>query len=527
MTTRSKLMLMAAALAPLPLYAQQPETVPAPVPAVVATADQAPTAAATRAGVLTPLACVAQDADFALVITNPLKRFGLQEIAENDPITAAIKNVAMAGGKGVSLELANAYTMFVLAACQDGKAELVKNWAQVVKAELKGVLENATKDIPAADQAKFVGTLAQFKVHPHYGIVEFSSEEMARQAYDGAIKGMKSEAEYDDQTDFVTIGNFSGIKHTGKATEADPDEEFSFMGAVEAELDKRTFHALLAVNGMNLIFIFCEDPAEISVPTTPEASILNTPAFDAVDANLADDLIAVSYVSPALCQAGYAGASALVDAAGPFAAIFEKMADNDAASAAAGLRAIAAQVDDTLVPNKDAASADALKAAAAGVRAIAAQVGDTLVPIEKPMMLRIWGTEGAYHAEMTTDACGYEFVPAKLALTEKAGNAETILCLEMTPAKCNNTMDLNTVASACTAVYNGILASLAPELQQLISGQLEQAVEFLPEASSACSAVCSILGGMGGTAGIVIDGKGEAPAFLTGGEEAALPRVAF
>lgn len=495
-------MLLAAVLAPLPLYAQ--EAAPAAPAAVVAPAQaQLPEELAP----LAPLAIAPADADWALIVTNLGKRLGgflpVQDEAEG---LGGIAIVSSKGNAGTAKGLIG--IVGGMRVIQARKAS-TESWCGSAKEQLREVIADTFKSASTEAAEGAARELAGLKLHPVYGIMNLTSDKalFEEMVIDSVKEACQEVAEEEENVEFVTIGGFSGVKGVFPAEEAG-EAESELEALIKTELAKRTFYILFGMVGDNAVVIVCEDPSEIALAATPEESLLHSKTWEQVMPNLKDDVIFACSASAEICSAGVAQMTCGLEAMGTVAGTFAKMAE------------------------ADPACADKYKAAEAGVQTIVSQLKGMLdsSTAQKPAFCQVWGTPGAYHAELTGDACGVTFAPAKRTLEAKAADADTIFCCESTPIDLGTRFqrpDCKALASASVDIYHGVVASLTPEYQNLINASMQQSAAFLPEFSAVCTALGSLREGLDGHIGLVVDGKAEAPAYLTGGEKCAMPRVAF
>lgn len=439
MKKEATLMLLAATLAATPLPAE--------------TAGGSPVAA--YPAVLDPLALIPADAEAAAIISFP------NGTATGDCLSSVSIGLAKGGAKTADT-LCNLLQLAVLDACLQEVGGL---WAGAAREELAPVIRQATEEMQGTARELARSLAAETRLAPVYAILTQAPGHgiTFRLQVHEDIEKLRLAA-VQEGVEFVTLGDFSGVRITDAARFADGGGPM--QQAIAQGLAGRTLYVLIGIRGKHAIYLLCEDPTEFHLAGAPENSILHTGAWLSAAPTAQGELLFAASATPELVNSLGAFPWHLGNTLFPAAAVFSKLAE------------------------ADPAHAEEFRAAARGVDSLSRQIAAPRPAAQKPAFLRLWRDGGdTTHFLMTCDAAGGDDAPAASTLEAFSQAPGTIFCLQTTPRPSKTATDMG---APLQAALRGVALSL-------------NGPTYLPEASMALQALATLHSGLGGGCTVVLD----------------------
>ena len=257
----------------------------------------------------------------------------------------------------------------------------------------------------------------------------------------------------------------------------------------------RNVHVLVKMQGTACLLVVCENPAELTLPTDADHSLLTTPALNGADAHLSE-LIASVWMS-----AGFAPSNLnLYEGKGLFLLetlkeIFDKMA------------------------TADVANSGVYQAAAAGAEKYIASMRPYRPKATRPYAVQVWQQGEDVAVELTSDAQGSHYEPGKLTRTRVAAAEDTMLYMELTGLSVPARPSLEGMGDAAYALSKGVTFCLAEEVQDSVGPHMMLAETFRPDLEAVGQALQTVGSGLAAPWAFVVSAP-STPSFM-------VPSIAF
>ena len=405
----------------------------------------------------------------------------------------SIGSLALSAGGGSVGAFEKALPAMVYASQLTTLAEWGSRWSKHAKPELQECITKAFAQQKELTERNLLATLADYHPKPIYAALTAipGQEENFQNLCRSVLQAMQQAAQGNDwqqgQYEGFTMGIHTSQLHLCKMLMgAEPTAD-----ALKQKLSERQVHLLMKAQEGSLLLILCEQPGDITLPSSQEASLLYTPLLAGADAHISQ-LRAAVWVHPlffrALQTSLYADKSPLTLA----------MAD--------AFRSIG-QVDSTHQNVYLNATRDVLT--------LGAQPQEGLPRITRPLTMQVWQpSPGLLRAYTTMDAWGATFAPGELRLTAKATTPDTIYYAESTALDSPSIPRTEGRWQAFWGVGSAIFLTLQDESKEALTPCLRIAEQIAPIAQELENSLLTLSSSLGAPLAIVSgDGaKGEDPA---------------
>lgn len=521
MKMRTTLLLMAATVAPL--YAQQAPPMEQVFNALAAPAETSAAPLEQRAAALPALAVVPNHCEIAVTFSHigdmadKMAKAGMFGKMD-EPLPQEILNfdsVAIAATSGTTETLIKTFYSLSSEGYGDGSllSLLSEAWVSQADAAYAPIIKDEMNKARAAAWENVLQALNENgHLSPIYVVLTAKpgQESMMQQWYTMAVSFLMSNVDEEMGVSAVD-GEFKGLRIQLKDT-IEIDEEYdSEEDKAVKTLAQHNLHILFKMQGKALVCIICEDPAEISLPQSPEDSLLASDKLAFCDANINKPILHASYVTPEVsnilseCQlAPYRLSARTVETI--FSSLARQGGENQNAftKAAEGLHQLAELFLEKL-PYKET----------------------------QPSTTQVWLDGRDLKAELSCSAPeGSAYQPGQLQLTGMADKPGVILYTEGTSITCAGTAVLppaSELANNAMDVAKGAILSLKLEEQDKASAFFSMVTPFLPDVAQLVTTLDSISQGLGNSNALVLDSAGSIPPVLGGkpGNTIAMPRLSF
>lgn len=512
MTKTTTLLMMAAALAPMPLYAAQtPDAaqrfaaLAAPVPPCGADMQQ-------RVALFAPAALLPADVDMALVVPRIKEQLDVYYPA-GALLAAPIGSIALGLAEGSGKSLAALRTFKALMMLPGAAEDAAMEWRKDARDSLADLITQAASRLGQESRSQAGSELAQVVVHPIYLIAapEKGEEGTLKMLADLYTHALYRQAAHFHGAEAVECGGMRGLKISGKALselmaaedaeEDDPPTDERLY--LQAELSKRSFYLLAGMREGNAVVVLCEHPEEIRWAAHAEQSVLATEAWKAADICPEGGKIAlVATMAPSLYASVPCACAPSIGVLTRLGELFTTMADQERNDAAV------------------------FRAAAAGLDSLAADAQALQPDITKAAALQVWETPGHVHLALHSDAQGMTYQAGQLRLSSMADAPGNVLYLESTKGDWARKPDVAQILRAATAALEGGLATLHPGKRSEAGGAMQRLKLYLPEVQEAVQALRTLREALCNTDALVVDAADQTLPF-TGGKKECLPCFSF
>ncbi len=501
MTTRTILLTLAATLAPL--YAQQPApALPNAAQTFRALATPAQTANATavqRARVFSALALLPQHVTDFAVLTNVGKT--LRDLAESGKLPElslgdipaellALDNIAIAATQASPATLALLRHALVSLRTVDSTLELSEEWTALARAELRDTIteELFLRADATIAQLGSEGEGASFP--PSYIVLtSLPGEEALLQECCKLLLADLQDGNRPGISSVNNVNGFSGIRmeltEVFQAELADATRDMAPRRREQLlnELAQHPLHILARQQGNALIITLCEQPQELQIADSPEASLLSTESLAPCDSHHNNGLLAALRISPELanlCQE--LNTLPTLHLASGVSAAFTRLAELEPANQQGYLQA------------------------ANAVNFFAGELQKLIRPVRKETFVQMW-CDGDLHLVSTCDAQDCFYIPGELRLTAMAESPQTAFYAESTPLKTwLNLPNSDTVLNATLSLAEGFALTLAEEGQRHKSELALAALRaFEPQLQAFARAGSTLYDALNGQFAFVVD----------------------
>lgn len=510
MTKTTTLLMMATALAPMPLHAAQAPTaaqrfemLAAPVPPCGADMHQ-------RATLFAPAALLPSDVDMALVVPRIKEQLNVYYptgILLAPPIGSIA--LGLAQGSGKSLDALRTFKALMMLPGATGDAAV--EWRKDARDSLGDLITQAASRLGQESRSQAGSELSQVVIHPIYLIAapEKGEEGTLKTLMNLYTHTLHRQAARLPGVDAVELGGLKGVKISGNALsglmaaedadqDAPPTEERLYL---QAELSKRSFYLLAGMRGENAVVVLCEYPEEIRWAAHAGQSVLATGAWKAAEACPADGKIAlIATMAPSLYASMPCAPS--VSVLTRLSWLFTTMAGQEHTDAAV------------------------FRAAAAGLDSLASDVQALQPDITKAAALQVWETPGHIHLALHSDARGMAYQPGQLRLGTVADTPDNVLYLESTKGDWAHKPNVAQLLQAATAALEGGLATLHPTKRSRAGHAMRQLKRYLPEMQEAVQALGTLRAALCNTDALVVDATDQVLPFM-GGKKEYLPCFSY
>lgn len=509
--------LLAIAMMSAPLYAQQPVDVYNAIATPAAAVESQ--SAAARAAALPALSKLPQNVNTWITAGNV-----------GDIITAI--NSYISGGDGAVKEFTRSLD-HVAFGISEGNGELWKFATRLVEysmvesgelAPLLGSVPGLADELVTEKGQAMAQAFASARLKPVYVVMGLKpgSEALTQEFYDEFCT-LVADAPAEEGIYAVEINGMTGLKinlaelakdivrDATRSFEFDEEtEEFSivekplppYLKELTDNIAGRTIYLLVKLEGTTVTAVLCEDPADIALPSSPEQSLVATPALAAADSHLSGMLAMGSFGTEAINACQNISNAQLDLAAESFTRILRSVAD------------------------KDASKAPTCQAAIEGISTLYGAVKALSPDHNSPASFMLWAEDKKLCLETSADACGRIYMPGKFRYTSRATDPNTIMYAESTPTTGLNLPSAESLLTAVTEVGEGMAA---------LSGDMEVAQyiaiykAFLPDVKNALGIAATAGEGLDGSAAFVVDACGTLPTLLGGkpGNTVEFPRISL
>jgi len=511
MTKTTTLLMMAAALAPMPLHAGPVPTAAQRFAALAAPLQPCGADMQQRAALFAPAALLPADVDMALVL--PQIKEHLNVYCPSGALLAApIESIALGLAEGSGKSIAALRTFKALMMLPGAAEDAAMEWRKDARDSLGSLITQAASRLGQESRSQAGSELAQVVIHPIYLIAtpEKGQEGTLKTLINLYTHALHQQVAHLPGAEAVEFGGMRGLKISGKMlselmaeVEADdpPTNERLYL---QAELSKRSFYLLAGMRGQNAVVVLCEYPEDIRWAEHEGQSVLATEAWKkAADVCPADGKIAlIATMAPSLYASAQCACAPSISVLTHLRELFTTMADQGHT--------------DTAV----------FRAAAAGLNSLAADAKALQPEITKAASLQVWETPEHVHLALHSDAQGMSYQSGQLRLSTMADTPNNVLYLESTRGTWAHKPNAAQLLQAASAALEGGLATLRPEKRSGISEAMQQLKLYLPEMQQVLQALRTLRAALCNTDALVVDAT-EQTLPLMGDKKEYLPCFSY
>lgn len=378
----------------------------ATVPAMVSSCGDKPGASNTseiarnikeRSAAYASLATIPADAECVFAIHNigPTVRNLVKDGIL--PVDAANEDVTMWDGGAIALGPQ---------AVKDLKA-LSEVYRQVFRIAVREALENSERqNIDEIALETFAQAIKGNKIGPVYVSVSATSENAGKLAelYAQTLQKMKDDAP--EMAGYVETAGMKGFKFANVGAAAD---QAGAPPVLVKALAGRDIYLLSKQVGSSVVVAVAEDPADISIPETPEKSILGTNKLAKGDSSLHGTALLSGYASPEAVN------------------VLHSLND---------LSPIVDEIVDWLQSNPKHISPDIHRTGMMGTAKLATEIKKVFhqTPPKHEDYMKVWLDDSSIHVDVSFDAGNCRFKPGKL-LVAPADSAFAAVYMETSPCE--------------------------------------------------------------------------------------------
>ena len=448
-----------------PLSAASPQEIYAELSEAPAVAPQLPE---NRAQVLPALGYLPIDTEAFVVVPHMGKVLPDMEAADADDeeqirMLRSVDNMVLSAGVG-SAEAAEVALSMMIGCAEMLQMDDLKQWAAVTKEREGEVISKVFAELTDARRVSGIEMLQKMHFAPVYAAISAlpGAEADFAKIYGKIQKEMAELAEMDADWQADEWQGFKGVRTTQDklfaegiiATYADKADAGQQEALVKL-LAEREVHLLVKQEEGVILMVFCENPADISLPASPEQSLLNTPALAGAYAHL-DSLVSAGWMSANFTQS-FIKVSRYNSRIAALATAFEALSAADAANAAI------------------------YTAAAQGTKLIEQKVFPVLAEVTVPTAVQVWRKDGALYIDATSDAMGGAYQPGELRFVSKADDFSCVVYAEMTEVTSPYFPDFTGVVAAAYDMAKGFIITLPEREQDEVAPQLSMAQMLMPD----------------------------------------------
>ena len=321
----------------------------------------------------------------------------------------SIANAALVIGNGPGGSPQEALPILMYAARTQSMNRCEAQWCERAKPELVPAIHRAFRKQAALAKSELLNALERFHLAPIYyaATPRPGRESDFASAHAQMVEGLKKIASREDGVHFVQHGPYTGLRMSQlRAWKLITGEEPQ-DAELRLALEQRELYLLTMMVQNAALSILCESPADISLPASPEFSMIYSPKLDRCDPH-AHHMIATAWMSSALST-------------------------TMRASSLLGRLSMAQSVVSTLreISMEDPANRRAYESASAGVASLALCPG-ALDAASTPLTIQMWQQEHDVIIETVGGAQGMTFKPGKLRLVSEATSPGTFFYMEST-----------------------------------------------------------------------------------------------
>lgn len=491
MTKTTTLLMMAAALAPMPLHAAQVPAASQRFAELAAPVQPCGADMRQRAALFAPAALLPADVDMALVLPQIKERLNVYCPA-GALLAAPVESIALGLAEGSGKSIAALRTFKALMALPGAAEDAAMEWRKDARDSLGGLITQAASRLGQESRSQAGSELAQVVIHPIYLI---ASPEKGQEGTLNALINLYThdlhrQAARLPGAEAVEVGGMRGLKISGKmlsglmaAEDADGDDPPTNERLyLQAELSKRSFYLLAGMRGGNAVVVLCEYPEEIRWAAHAGQSVLATEAWKAADTCPAGGKIAlIATMAPSLYASVPCACAPSIGVLTRLRELFTTMADQEHADAAV------------------------FRAAAAGLNSLAADAQALQPEVTKAAALQVWETPGHVRVALHSDARGMTYQTGQLRLSAMADTPDNVLYLESTKMDWAHKPDAAQLLQAAAAALEGGLATLRPGKRSGVSEAMQRLKLYLPEMQEALQALRTMRAALCNTDALVVE----------------------
>lgn len=510
MTKTTTLMLLAASLAPLPLFAEEHAPAADCFAKLIAPAQSSAMTLQQRAEQFAAAAILPADVDMALVMPRREQCGEQNKCMLNFPDIPHADSIALglAKGTGNSLAALNAFT--TLMQMPQTTDEAAAEWREDARESLKELISRGAENVKQKSLAQAAQMAEQIAIQPIYLITspKVGEENEFRQSMKVFVDFLSVNATAIPGAKPVEVDGLKGVQFSlDDATELSTVQGSDDVeNLLIREFSKRSLCFLIGMKGDKIVCVLCEHPEDVRWAESAEQSVLATEAWSTLSTCPDAPTALVATLSPAMYSAAQLSMNA------PYNIVLQEL--NDLFNAMAG---------------KESADADVFRAAITGLNTIASEIAALQQPITKAATVQVQESGQELRISLQTDANGFSYKPGQLRLTSLANSPQGILYCESTEMQYRCKPDGDKLLRAAEAALDGGLATLRQEKRSEISTYMQCIKSYEAELQETRQALITIGEGLGNTSALVVDATEQVPTFLSGqnGTAAVLPRIAF
>lgn len=376
--------------------------------------EPVPMRANARAEAMPSLAFLPAEAEFVLALRDAasstreiMRLFGCPMDEEQSRCLESIGDAALVVGSGQGGSPQAALPILMYAARTQGMEHCEAQWCERARPELVPAIHRAFRKQSSLTKSELLNALEQFHLAPiYYAATPRPGRESEFAAtHAKMVDELKNIAEREGGVHFVQHGPYTGLRMSQLRAWKYITGEEPQDAELRLALEQREVYLITMMIQNAALTILCESPADISLPASPEFSMLYSPKLDRCDPHI-HHMLATAWMSSALSTAMRA-------------------------SSLLSRLSIAQSVVSTLreVSKEDPANRRAYEAASAGVAGLVLCPG-ALDAASTPLTMQMWQEGRDVVAETVGGAQGMTFEPGKLRLVSGATAPGTFFYME-------------------------------------------------------------------------------------------------
>ncbi len=369
-----------------------------------------------RARALPALAFLPAEAEFVLALRDAgssiremMRLLGCPMNEEHARCAESIADAAIVVGSGPGGTPRDALPIFMYASRTRNLASCEEQWCQRAKPEFVSAIQQAFRKQASVNKGEFLSALERFHPAPVYcaATPRPGRENDFATTHAQIVEALKGVADREAGVRFVQHGPYSGLRMSQLRALELLTGETPQDADVRLALEQRELYLLTMMVQNASLSILCENPADISLPPSPEFSMLYSPKLDRSNPHL-HHLVATAWVSSALSAA--IRTASLLDRLSVAQAVVNSLRE---------------------VSMQDGKNRPAYEAASAGVAALAL-CPSALDEVSTPLTMQMWQQDNELTVETVGGAQGMTFEPGKLRLVQEATAPGSFFYMEST-----------------------------------------------------------------------------------------------
>ncbi|MBE6417912.1 MAG: hypothetical protein E7033_05545 [Akkermansiaceae bacterium] len=443
MKFRHTLMLSAVVAAPLMTETAPARTLVQLYKDLAATPQDVASDAATRSDSFPALAVMPKELEACLALrdingkieTIPFLSIGAGKGLDQPKIAPHVQAFGLGIGKGNAQALKDFMPIYQYLTDRESMPRMADEWTESARAAYSGIIGEQVS-VAANNQALTAyRSIGKMKLHPVY--VAVTADVPAHRFLMDAAEDYIAHYEKLGGSRVESNG-FKGVKIPFSALFDKPAGTGTVESGVREQIDARNLHLMFKRVGGALVCAVCEDPAEIAVAESADASVLSAKTMTFCDSYLLKEISHAAYISPELLNS------------------FNSYSNYD-------LRTFATFVEKVFraMGQEDADNVAAFNNACRGVDALADFAASFIrTDADQPITFFQWPDDDGMHVKFTLDSYGASYKPGQIRLARIGVNSKVMFYTEATPEVMPGEKQIVDVLEPALNVAAGYITSL-------------------------------------------------------------------